>query len=159
VPPERIEVDTACRRCGDPVHGKPHLVGDPLYFSASRSIDAVAIAVAAEEIGLDVEVRTRAGEIEDLRSRVMAADEDAGPGEDLLRLWVRKEACVKESGEGLVADLTRIRFEGLPPSRRAVREGESGWMVADVDPDGDVIGAVASRKSVREVALKHWGGL
>jgi 4'-phosphopantetheinyl transferase len=114
----------SCSACGRD-HGRPYLPGGP-EFSLSRSGRWAAIALSAEErIGVDLEERQPAARLEPLRATLLA------PGElsdDLLRTWVRKEAFVKASGEGLNRPLTTVTADSS---------------VIDLDLGDDLVGAVA----------------
>lgn len=90
-------------------HGKPHAPG--AHFSVSHSGAVVAIAVDREPVGLDVErlpddSRLRvAGRFfhPDERRCVAGADD---PRRAFCRVWTRKEAYLKMTGEGISTDLT-----------------------------------------------------
>ena len=85
--------------------GKPSLADCPLHFSISYTADTVAVAVAPHPVGLDIELLRpmRAG----FAARWMTEQEQAyiaaspDPDATLLQCWVRREAAVKRSGEGL----------------------------------------------------------
>jgi 4'-phosphopantetheinyl transferase len=111
VDPAAVRVDTTCRRCGDPRHGKPRLVGGGPDFSASSSDRVVVVAVADRcEVGVDVEALARCQRSE-LAATVCSEAEQAllaAGGLEFCRLWVRKEAVVKLSGAGLVQPLEEV---------------------------------------------------
>lgn len=102
VHPSAVElVREACPRCGGP-HGRPALAsGRPLRFSLSRSEGHALIALRR---GLDVGV--------DLE----AASASAGirPSGDLAR-WVRTEALLKSTGEGLSRDPDAVTLRPTAP--------------------------------------------
>lgn len=106
--------------------GKPVLAGDTgIFFSVSHTGKVFACAVSDEEIGLDIqEARRRdASRTRRLARRYFTEDEiayleggfgNSGRTEEELtdrfyRLWTRKEAYAKYTGEGLKAVL-----EGSP---------------------------------------------
>ena len=85
--------------------GKPMLPDQPLHFSISYSDDTVAVALAPHPVGLDIE---RVRPMRDgFAARWMTEEEQAAiaashdPDTALLECWVRREAAVKRSGEGL----------------------------------------------------------
>ncbi|AHE55002.1 hypothetical protein NX02_16620 [Sphingomonas sanxanigenens DSM 19645 = NX02] len=55
-----------------------------------------------------------------------------------LAIWVRKEACVKALGEGLVIPLTELEI-GLQPRMTTVRIGSSGLRTAAIQASGDLV--------------------
>jgi 4'-phosphopantetheinyl transferase len=95
-----------CPRCGKPT-GRPALpFGYGLHFSLAHSGDAVVIAVAGQQVGVDVEQQP-SGCVCALSADMNAADAEWGRplGEaarhDLvIRWWVRSEAVLKCTGEG-----------------------------------------------------------
>ncbi|TDT64667.1 hypothetical protein [Frigoribacterium sp. PhB116] len=100
VHPSAVElVREACPRCGGP-HGRPALAsGRPLRFSLSRSEGHALIALRR---GLDVGV--------DLE----AASAGIRPSGDLAR-WVRTEALLKSTGEGLTRDPDAVTLRPTAP--------------------------------------------
>jgi len=102
-----------CARCGE-THGKPEIrptsprgaQGEALRFSTSRSDRLLAIAVRGDtDVGIDIEVRPAGEDLAALRDSVEARGDEAG---DLLERWVRKEAFLKATGEGLTRPMTSL---------------------------------------------------
>lgn len=116
--------------------GKPFLVDHPaLCFNLSHSGALVAVAVAEQEVGVDIEqLRPIAHEM-GVAKRIMAPDELAryealdGTARThcLLWAWSRKEALVKATGEGIRRSLQEVRCEPRPDDR---------WQVVDLDVPG-----------------------
>lgn len=109
--PGQVPVRRSCPSCGGP-HGKPviDLPGAP-FVSLSHAAHYVVLAVTeVAEVGVDVESADQYLELED-GALVLAPDERAWVEDraDLLRCWVRKEAVVKATGDGLRAELRGIR--------------------------------------------------
>jgi 4'-phosphopantetheinyl transferase len=119
-PATEIHFDRTCAQCGRP-HGKPVLAGDgpvldgPVH-SVAHSGDLVAVAVARDPVGVDVEQldgRRRAlgggGDPEALAQMVLSGAERAtlaairpsGRAREFLVAWTRKEAVTKATGDGL----------------------------------------------------------
>ena len=67
--PEMISFDRTCRRCGRP-HGKPVVAGGP-EFSVAHSGVLIAVAMAGDPVGVDVEQL-------DGRARPLGGDGDPG---------------------------------------------------------------------------------
>lgn len=121
--PDDIVIDhEACTACGGD-HGRPFVPGGP-HFSLSRSGSWAAIALSnTERVGVDLEVRHPAEDLEPLRSDLLAPDEHSN---DLLRTWVRKEAFVKASGEGLNRSLATVPPDAGPIHDLPLPEGIVG---------------------------------
>jgi 4'-phosphopantetheinyl transferase len=143
-----------CVRCGGP-HGKPELAGDQaglMHFSLSHSGRMVAVAAAGAPVGVDVEaVRPLAAG--DLAARFFSDDERrlVGDAADapaaFVRLWTRKEALLKATGEGITGGLASapgMPAPGAGPALplRVVRAGRA-WIVRDVDTPPGYAAAVA----------------
>ena len=88
-------------------HGKPFLTGsdDTTYFSISHCREAIAVAIADQEVGIDIE-SIRPAKTE-LVARVMNEEEQAqirqsvNPDRMFTHLWTQKEAIVKWQGIGI----------------------------------------------------------
>ena len=87
-------------------HGKPCIPGGP-YFSISHCKEGIAVAVADEPIGIDIEGIRHADE--ELIRRTMNEEErlwvtgDGLRDRRFTRLWTQKEAVVKAIGTGIVS--------------------------------------------------------
>ena len=126
--------------------GKPFVAGGgDVCFSVSRSADVALVAVSRRgDVGVDVE-RIR-GDVDHigLADRFFTAAEAemlrSVPGPDrvaaFFELWVRKEAVVKASGDGLAGGLGHVD----------VRDGIAGgrWSLAAVDAGPGFRAAVAT---------------
>lgn len=110
-----IRFDRTCGQCGRP-HGKPVLAGGGPAHSVSHSGDLVAVAVARDPVGVDVEQldsrRRAAGTVSDpdaLARMVLSGPEQAAlaairpssRARQFLVAWTRKEAVTKATGDGL----------------------------------------------------------
>jgi phosphopantetheinyl transferase len=101
---------------GRPVLPDP---GGPLFFSHSRSRDAVACAVTrVAPVGIDVEAAHAAGVDEEMISRFVVPGGDIGLGQDertarFYFYWTALEAFWKAQGKGLVDGNPRIECRQL----------------------------------------------
>jgi 4'-phosphopantetheinyl transferase len=94
--------------------GKPGLRVSGFHFNLSHAGDIVLLGLAWCEIGVDVERIRRDRITASLARRVFGEREreliaaSTGPERMRFQFWVRKEACLKAAGTGLVADLASI---------------------------------------------------
>jgi 4'-phosphopantetheinyl transferase len=120
--PADVRFDRACRQCGEP-HGKPAFAGYGLGHSVAHSGDLVAVAVAGNPVGVDVEQLDGRphplggdGDPESLGRLVLSAAEQAalaqvpsaGRARAFLTAWTRKEAVTKATGDGLRAVFSEV---------------------------------------------------
>ena len=100
-------------------HEKPYVRDGSLYFSVSHSGDIVAIAVDDREIGMDVEELPAEDRLKIAdrfyhpreREYVHGAEDEARA---FCRIWTRKEAYLKMTGEGISTDLTAFDTTSSP---------------------------------------------
>ncbi|MFF1510351.1 4'-phosphopantetheinyl transferase family protein [Streptomyces sp. NPDC058326] len=122
-----------CPLCGGP-HGRPAVRGGGVHFSLSHSRDLVLVGLAATPVGVDIEAHPEA-EVSDLVAGSLHPREreefDRLPPQErqaaFTRCWVRKEAYLKGTGEGLAGGLERT-YTGLGPDPAAL----PGWSLTDV---------------------------
>jgi 4'-phosphopantetheinyl transferase len=137
--PQQVQVDRRCEACGQP-HGKPSLGPGGPYFSVSHSGDYVAVAACqGAPVGVDVEHAARRTDYQALVPYVLSPAEAPAPADEaaFLRYWVRKEALVKATGDGLGAGLRRVTV--TPPAEAARMlgyEARPGLRAALRDLDG-----------------------
>lgn len=123
------------RRTGVPVsrisfdkgpHGKPYMKDSTVQFSLSHTKGAVCAAFdgGTSDIGVDIELRSRrvSGKF---RERLLSDKEKelVRSDEDIIRIWVRKEAFLKRTGIGIATDL-RGADTSLLPDISVYEEGE-----------------------------------
>lgn len=88
-------------------HGKPYLADRSCFFNLTHSENVAALAVSAQEVGLDIEDRTRRVEYLALGQRFFAAAEAAelenaaDQRHFFFEVWTAKEAYIKALGDGL----------------------------------------------------------
>lgn len=173
VPAEQIRLGRQpCPRCEHPEHGRPRIDWPPsgLDFNLSRSGGHWLLAVVADrQVGADVE-DGRTVDVEGSSTIVLTDDElahmRAQPTGELrlaafFRCWTRKEAVVKASGVGIVADLRTI--EVRPADDGPVRvthvepNGPDTWTVQNL-PTGPGLFAALAREagSTGPVVLRNY---
>jgi phosphopantetheinyl transferase len=135
--------------------GKPGVRGSELEHSLAHAGDRALVAVGwGRALGVDVERVHRMPDVEALvrgafttreREHLAAARDEA---RELLRLWTRKEALLKATGEG-VRDWTR-GLDVLDDEPRA------GWRLVDLELGADYVGAVAVDAGVTRIRQLDW---
>lgn len=111
--------------------GKPALAGAKgLKFNTSHSAGRQMVAVAGREVGVDVERVRSCFRFDDIVKRFLPPEEAAAvsSAETFFRVWTRREAFLKATGQGL----TGLRNSIAPP-----------WTVMDVDAGDGWAAAVA----------------
>ena len=103
IAPERVSFGRGAR-------GKPQLVGRELELNLSHTEDVALLAVAQVAVGVDIERLAAPIDQRELGRMVCAPDEVALAHDrrGFLRIWCRKEACLKATGIGLLDDLTSV---------------------------------------------------
>jgi 4'-phosphopantetheinyl transferase len=148
--------------------GKPGLGGSHqgcgLHFSLSHAGDIVTLAVRhGGPLGIDVE-ETRPGRfLPALISRVFTASErqaiaaSTDPERACYRLWVRKEACVKASGEGIAAGLSSLDvLDDRCLDSRGSALGIPRWSVADLPMPEGYVAAIAAECDRLAPLIRAW---
>ena len=113
-------------------HGKPFLSYRPsLHYNISHSGDYVVCLLADQEVGIDVQVHRKANYERMLRRMVPEAQYDellagADAEKKFFEQWVRREAYIKWTGEGLSRDLRSISMDEGSHMLLDMEEGYSG---------------------------------
>lgn len=166
--PQAVRLDQRCLRCGKQ-HGKPRLVDPPskLAFNLSHAHGLIALAVSHDrEVGIDVEWRGRADTMPKLAPLLLSAAELEGleevpeprRPEVLLQCWVRQEALLKATGEGLGRDLRELALPSGRGGTAVYRRDGTWWGVCGLDVGPDHTGAVAVHECfprLRRRSLAH----
>lgn len=154
VDPAALTFDRTCR-CGQP-HGKPRLDGPGPGFSMTHAGDLVGVAVHAGPVGLDVEQVRPLSDLDAMAAHACAPGETVADAGAFFRLWTRKEALLKSTGEGLstpMSDITltpagAVRWAGRAvwlhdlspaPHHPAALAGPGAAAPAVVEADGDAL--------------------
>ena len=82
-------------------NGKPQFSDISIYFSLSHSRDICAVAVSDQPVGVDVE-QCREKHNNHLIERSLTEDEMRFFDGDFTRIWSRKEALAKMTGQGIM---------------------------------------------------------
>ncbi|SEK59424.1 4'-phosphopantetheinyl transferase family protein [Streptacidiphilus jiangxiensis] len=170
--PDQVRVERApCRGCGRP-HGRPVVGAEPgLHFSLSHTNGMALLAFASTPVGVDVEslASVPGTELVPLLHPAEQRAIRALPPEDqeraFLHCFVRKEAYLKGTGDGLWAELDSfcVGFGGHGPSTLEPSALEP-WAFAQVATEpthGAAVallmsGAVRPRMRRRDVQLPDW---
>jgi 4'-phosphopantetheinyl transferase len=114
--PAAIRFERTCPQCGRP-HGKPRAAASDLQHSVSHSGDLIAVAVAHDPVGIDVEQSdTRRHDTDALARLVFSGAERAALAtadpavrvRGFLVAWTRKEAVTKATGDGLRVAFSQV---------------------------------------------------
>jgi len=144
-------VAAADQRFTEGPFGKPALANLPCAFNMSHSDDVALIATAPQgEIGVDVEVLRPVNDAIALAERNFTPTEHqqvlSAPPEQrdlvFLRIWTRKEACLKAVGSGfsIAADCFEAGAEAAP--RRVTMPTPDGTATMHVESLPEVNGCV-----------------
>jgi 4'-phosphopantetheinyl transferase len=112
-------------------HGKPALPDAPPHFNLSRRDGVAAVGISGtHELGVDVETLRPIDDARDLARLHFTPRErgDVAGAEDFLRVWTRKEACMKATGLGL--SLAPSSFEcgaQAVPARVRIETSQRAW--------------------------------
>lgn len=123
-------------------HGKPYIKEQPFFYNISHSEDYVFCAVSGQEIGADIQ-RKVSGRERGVAERFFSVREkaaireicdDAQKRDMFFRLWTRKEALGKLSGDGIAACVDKCLLdldEGIA--------SEYIWEEYDIIPDYNIV--------------------
>jgi 4'-phosphopantetheinyl transferase len=149
----RIGTAPAAIELGYGTHGKPHLRDrGRIEFNMSRAGELMALAVSSAPVGIDV-VESASGErLLDAAPEFCSADELTATAvlsrseriDALLRIWARKEALFKATGDGLSRGLSSVTLWAEPASSR-IRIAGASWSVVDIPAPAGYRAALAQR--------------
>jgi 4'-phosphopantetheinyl transferase len=135
-------------------HGKPRLATGLPHFSLTHAGDTIVVAVAAEELGVDVEERRDLANASRLARRICTRREletlRSAPPQNfstlLLGLWTAKEAVLKSLGTGISGGMRSVEVDPDFPSTATRKQGEAGtWALLPVSLPVDAVCTVAVR--------------
>jgi 4'-phosphopantetheinyl transferase len=183
VQPSCVPLGYSCRVCGARHHGKPLLLGLRARdrFSISHAGRRVAVALTtARSVGIDVEVDHDPGDPQRLALARLALSPTERPvyerlpgvarGRAMTLWWVRKEAVLKATGDGLAISPAAVLVSGpdRPPALvgwDARRLSESSRSVGfrgpaqlkDLSPGVGYVASVAVLGPAPVAVLEHDG--
>jgi 4'-phosphopantetheinyl transferase len=138
--------------------GKPSLSSSSLEFNATGTrLQTLVVVTQGLEVGIDAEPADRLADLETLSRSVLTPKEaDWLASADVterqrrfLRLWCRKEACLKAYGIGLQEELAR-----LPVLSDEVAVGTAGTAyLQDLDLDAGHVVALATTRPCAPLVL------
>jgi 4'-phosphopantetheinyl transferase len=170
-----LKTSPAAVRLGNGPYGKPFLVGefaDSAQFNLAHCEDIALLALTRGcMVGVDLE-RVRGMDDADSMAAgfcskreyaefkaMPESERDAG----FFRLWTRKEAWLKATGEGIGECLNQVevtfqssqpaRFLGLPSKEK---ETPNEWTLQELAPAPGFLGALALAGKVRQVCCWNW---
>lgn len=113
--------------------GKPYLENYPgLHFNQSHCKEAVAVAFSNAPVGIDAECRHKLSDalIEKVcdNAEKEAIGRSNDPELEFVRLWTRKEAYLKYTGEGLQDDLPSYPLAGRHKIETHPLPDGNGWV-------------------------------
>lgn len=165
LPPSAVEI--AVSPLGKPALRQPGNHGS-LSFSLSHSEDLLVVAVGrGMALGVDIESVQRRDGIARLARRILSPCEATAfaalrPAEQTLalwRVWTRKEAYLKGTGDALSFPLTSVTVTlgpDCPPRIRSVagRPGDAAaWHLHEFCPAPGVLGALATTRAAARLRL------
>lgn len=162
--PKEIRFSYGAR--GKPLLAHP-LPDRPLHFNLAHSGDTAVVAVAREELGVDVEALRPVPNADRLARRYCSADEqrwladrpqvERGPA--FLRLWTCKEAYLKAVGIGVGMPLREVSADPGSSRLRAISgddEAAARWTLLRVDLPEPAVCTVAVRGSGWQLKLREY---
>ncbi len=131
-------------------NGKPELPG--LHFNASHSNGHILIAIAPCVVGVDLEYIRPMEDMEQIAKRFFSPPErllvkDAA---SFFRIWSRKEAFLKTTGEGLSDRLTKIDVTGA---------SFEGIHLHDLSIAPDFSAALGVQGAITKIICEPWPGV
>jgi 4'-phosphopantetheinyl transferase len=154
--------------------GKPELDGPhsgALHFNLSHSGGAALLAVARRgPLGVDLEKVRPVWNPQQIASRFFTENEgrqldavtEADRPEAFFRLWTRKEAWLKATGDGIATSLDRVEvaFMANEPARVVNVANEPGaadqWSLTGLAPARGFVGALVVYAKSLNIRCHHW---
>lgn len=170
-----LRTDPAALEFSHSKHGKPFIAGRfldrKLDFNLAHSENLVVLAITHRRaIGIDIERVRPVDDLSELVARFSKREralfEDLASGKRLLaffKLWTRKEAWLKATGEGIGRQLDQVevsfatgipaRFLGLPPTSEI-----SEWNLYNLTTRPGFVAALAIPNEEIVMRRYYWSG-
>ena len=154
---EPSEVSLAYELLGKPRLASPDGSPPPPHFSFSHSRGLAVCAVSRfAPLGVDVEKLRPMPEMDEIGAAFCSVGENAeinaappeGKLEVFFRLWTRKEAYLKATGEGIAGNLAQLDCSAAPP----------GWSFVPLSPAPGFVGALACASAAIRTHCWQWVG-
>jgi 4'-phosphopantetheinyl transferase len=159
-----LDRDPATVRFGTTANGKPRL--DPsslLEFNVSHSGSVAMIAIAGDQVGIDIEeIKQREYQTGIARRVFTQSERDAIDGDPaFFRHWVAKEAFVKATGRGVSSLRSFEVLLDAPGGARLVHVGgdyeeAARWTLAPLDAPPGYAAALVARGNVADVKTRQF---
>jgi len=156
-------------------NGKPQLTGEAvateLEFNLSHSDELSLTAITrGKPVGIDLEHVRPLSDANDLVRRFFSKREAAAfaimPEDQkpfaFFRLWTRKEAWLKATGEGITYLLDQVEVSFAPGEPAQLIKlpqgwpGAAGWSLCHLEPGLGYVGAVAIASRNTRVRFRLW---
>lgn len=110
--------------------GKPCFLDSPICFSLSHTRGLCAVAISDRPVGVDIEIRKSGYPCHLVERSLCEAEKNVYDG-DFTRIWCRKEAVAKMTGEGITGYPAHIDTTGYAFHEELIDyEGKSYWLAA-----------------------------
>lgn len=152
-------------------HGKPYLKNHPqVHFSLAHSGGFAVYALAADDIGVDVELVKPTTEWQKISQRFFSPREaeellKLPPGEQIrgfFACWARKEAFLKATGQGMSLRLDSF-YAGADPKLTSgpIQQDEKPleWFHKDLHLEEERAGSIATRFEHCNLTVRSFSGV
>ncbi|MDR3477282.1 MAG: 4'-phosphopantetheinyl transferase superfamily protein [Gammaproteobacteria bacterium] len=161
-----LEVDPKVIMFDYSPRGKPYLREQALQFNVSHSQDMAVYAFTLDQpIGVDIE-KTQEKYDDAVAARFFSESEyrelSALPQSEralcFYRIWSRKEALIKVSGEGFAFALSSFTVPTIDSLETlAVNfQGESGWLLRSFVAHPEYQSAFATQQTIEKTLIREW---
>lgn len=132
-------------------NGKPEVINQPtIHYSVSYSADYMLLAIAAKEVGVDIECVKHDFHFQEIVDFSFNSSEQgfiklhADPAQAFYTLWTRKEALVKATAKGIDDDFNNIpSLDGSHLIDQAKLATSIDWTTSSFAIGTDCIGAIS----------------
>jgi 4'-phosphopantetheinyl transferase len=130
-------------------------------WSASRSADLAAVAIADQRLGLDLERGHERRRWEQIVHRFFSEDECqavVGSPTRFLEFWTLKEAYLKALGRGLPGGLRTLECTSLSPALGdwSTSAAHPGWRFRNLDLAPGFVAALVVEGAPGDIEVRRW---